>query len=145
MAQLPAWITTPRIAGLGAGAARRSGHVLQVGGLVEAHRLRRLRCSQFCHAFAVLAFRHIRGEKSGLHERRAIVERMKLEAMVNAPTPRRRRNRAASSTSANVYGLRNPHAPAYPIDAPAQTAPVAPARVADDERPRPFDSGRYVW
>jgi len=80
-----------------------------------------------------------------LRERRATVERMKLEAMVNAPTPRRRRNRAASSSSANVYGLRDPYAPAYPVDPPAQTAPVAPARVVIDERPRPFDSGRYEW
>jgi hypothetical protein len=48
-----------------------------------------------------------------LRERRATVERMKLEAMVNASTPRRRRNRATSSSSANVYGLRDRYAPAY--------------------------------
>jgi hypothetical protein len=84
---------------------------------------------------------YARGAK--LRERRATVERMKLEAMVNAPTPRQRRHRGAS---ANVYGLRDPYAPAYPVDPPAQTAPVSPARVAhSDDRPRPFDSGRYQW
>src|SRR5215218_5604281 len=86
---------------------------------------------------------YARGAK--LRERRATVERMKLEAMVNAPTPRRRRSRAAGSSSANVYGLREPYAPAYPVDPPAQRAPVAPTRVVVDERPRSFDAGLYTW
>src|SRR4051794_6701749 len=86
---------------------------------------------------------HARAAK--LRERRAIVEQIKLERMADAPTPRRRRNRAGSFRSANVYGLRDPYAPAYPVDPPAQSTPAAPAPAADDERPRPFDSGRYVW
>jgi len=98
------------------------------------------------NAFATFESRQKGGyaRAAKLREQRELVEQIKLERLADGPTPRRRRNRTTRSTS-NVYGLRDPYAPAYPVDPPAQTAPVAPARVAVEERPRPFDSGRYEW
>jgi hypothetical protein len=93
-----------------------------------------------------------------LREQRELVEQIKLERLADAPTPRRRRGR---SSRRYAYGLREPFRRAYPVDAPVRPAPVAPTRVrpaneqqalergltgpVDIGRPRPFDSGRYVW
>jgi hypothetical protein len=98
---------------------------------------------------------HARAKK--LRAQRATVERMKLEAMVSGPTPRRRRG---VGDTGNVNAMRDPYAPAYPAAA-APPAPVAPARVlpaneqqacdrgltgpVDIGRRRRFDSGRYEW
>jgi hypothetical protein len=92
-----------------------------------------------------------------LREQREIVEQIKLERLADRPTPRRRRRRGRSWSA---YGIREPFAPAHRSDPPALTAPIAPTLPANEqqalergltgphwleEKPRPFDAGRYVW
>jgi hypothetical protein len=95
-----------------------------------------------------------------LREQRELVEQIKLERLADRPTSRRRRRRGRRLTA---YGIREPFAPAYrtdtPADTPALAAPVAPTLPANEQqalergltgpveigRPRPFDVGRYVW
>jgi len=96
---------------------------------------------------------YARAEK--LRERRELVEQIKLERLADRPTPRRRR-RGGQRRSA--YGLREPFAAAYPVGAPARPVLVAPTRVppvneqqalerglTEEDKPRPFDAGRYEW
>jgi hypothetical protein len=92
-----------------------------------------------------------------LREQREIVEQIKLERLADRPTPRRRRRRGRSWSA---YGIREPFAPAHRSDPPVLTAPIAPALPANEqqalergltgphwleEKPRPFDAGRYSW
>jgi hypothetical protein len=90
----------------------------------------------------------IRREKRALFEQLRLNE--ELEQMFARDAARRERKAAKErrrrQEKKRLTALSHRYEPAYGADVPAPAAPLEPTRgPVHDERPRPFDSGRYSW